>query len=152
MTNEYFLFKGISSGRNMNVKKIIQFFYLPIIAQALVFSSIAHSVMWHYDLTEVVSVVGDKIILKEVGRLDYQLYPQFEMKGLMPMLCFSQLFGKITSDGYLELECAFINSNVEEENETSGVFLTYLSALFNTKEVKTDPPSEYPTISQGDIL
>jgi len=145
--------------------QLVQFLYIPIAAIAVTLSVNANSIMWHYDLMEVVSVDGNKIELKDLGALDPTLFTRSDLRSSSKMLCSYNPYtiiawdidfsGKRISDKDFELDCEFIKLNLEEKNdEPTGGFMTYLTSLFNVKDVKPDPTvtrlSEHPTVSSGD--
>ena len=145
--------------------QLIRFLYIPIVAIALTLSANANSLMWHYDLMKVVSLDGNKIVLKDLGALDPSLFTQSDLRSSSKMLCSDNPYtiilwsidfsGNRISDEDFELDCEFIKLNLEEKSdEPTGGFLTYLTSLFNVKYVKPDPPatrlSEHPTVSSGD--
>jgi len=138
--------------------KLMQFLLIPIIVISLTHSVSAHSWAYNYDLMEVVSldVTKNKIVLKELGALDRTLFARSDILSTSKMLCSNNHYSKKTiSVEDVELDCDFIKVDLEEINdEPTGGFLTYLTSLFNVKEVKPDPPatrlSEHPTVSSGD--
>tara|TARA_B100000795_G_scaffold51996_1_gene34064 strand:+ start:64 stop:1035 length:972 start_codon:yes stop_codon:yes gene_type:complete len=144
---------------------VMQFLYIPIAAIALTFSVNAHSVMWKYDLMKVVSVDDKEIVLKKLGALDHTLFTRSDLNSSLTMLCSYSTSNKIKDkidfsgkrvlDKSIELDCEFINLNLEEKNdEPTDRFWTYLTSLFNAKDIKPDTPltplSEHFTVNSGD--
>ena len=143
--------------------KFIRFLYIPILAVAVTLSGNAHSWIFNYDLMEVVSLDGKKIVLKELGALDHTLFTRFGLRSSPTMWC--SYGSSISYDSSIKikykidfsgnkLDCEFINLNLEEKNEQMGSFWTYLNALFKVKDVKLDntatPLPGHPTVSLGD--
>ena len=148
--------------------QLIQFLYIPIVAIALTLSVNANSVLdlTLYNLTKVVSVDGKKIVLKDLGKLNDTLFTRSDLLSSPTMLCSDNTthglsvssinfsIKGILYEGF-KPDCEFIKLNLESRNNepTSG-FLTYLTSLFNVKDVKPDPIAnrlyKHPTVSSGD--
>ena len=145
-----------------------QFLYIPIVAIALSLSGNANSVidLTLYNLTKVVSVDGKKIVLKDLGTLNDTLFTRSGLRSSPTMLCSDNTTQRliIVSTNFsrkrilhedFKPDCEFIKLDWESKNDepVSG-FLTYLTSLFNVKDVKTDPAAtrlyEHPTVSSGD--
>ena len=148
--------------------QLIQFLYIPIVAIALSLSGNANSVidLTLYNLTKVVSVDGKKIVLKDLGTLNDTLFTRSGLRSSPTMLCSDNTTQRliIVSTNFsrkrilhedFKPDCEFIKLDWESKNDepVSG-FLTYLTSLFNVKDVKTDPTAtrlyEHPTVSSGD--
>jgi hypothetical protein len=145
--------------------KFIRFLYIPILAVAVTLSGNAHSWIFNYDLMEIVSLDGKKIVLKGLGALDHTLFTRSHLNSSSTMLCSYHsstkmkdkidFSGKRISTQNFELDCEFIKLNLEEQNdEPTGGFLTYLTALFNIKDLEPNttatPLSEHPPVRPGD--
>ena len=148
--------------------QLVQFLYLPIVAIALTLSDNANSVMDRtlYNLTKVVSVDGKKIVLKDLGKLNDTLFTRSDLRSSATMLCSDNTslgwvvesinfsIKGIFYEGF-KPDCEFKKFNLESKNnEPVGGLLTYLTSLFNVKDVKPDPIAtrlyEHPTVSSGD--
>jgi len=143
--------------------QLLQFLYTPIVATALTLSGSANSIMNNYDLIKITSIDGKKIVLKELGALDHTLFTRSGLRSSPTMWC--SYGSSISYDSSIKikykidfsgnkLDCEFINLNLEEKNEQTGSFWTYLNALFKVKDVKLDntaaPLPEHPAVSLDD--
>lgn len=131
--------------------QLIRFLYIPIVAIALTLSANANSLMWHYDLMKVVSLDGNKIVLKDLGALDPTLFTRSDLRSSSKMLCSYSPYtiiewdidfsGKRISDEDFELDCKFIK--LKHPTVSSGDYAVYVSTDMGETQLIVIDPSKF---------